>query len=140
MSLYLARAVGVLILVLGAKGAIAPASFVQTVTFFQSPPMLYIAAVIRVAVGVVLIVAAPASRTPVLVRALGVLIAIGGLLTPLMGTEIARPILDWWATDLVIPRAFGLIAIGLGLLVLYASAGPRTRDQGPGTKDRFAGV
>jgi uncharacterized membrane protein YhfC len=135
MSLLLARAVGVLILVLGAKGAIAPADFVETVTFFQSPPMLYIAAVVRVAVGVVLIVAAPASRAPVLVRALGVLITIGGLLTPFMGTDIARPILDWWATGLLIPRIFGIVAIGLGILVLYATRRRGTADQGPGTKD-----
>lgn len=108
MALCLTRAVGILILVLGVKGTFAPAGFVETVTFFQSPPMLYVAAVVRVAVGLVLIVAAPASRMPVLVRALGVLIAVGGLL----------------AANPLIPRVFGIVALGLGVMVLYAARRP----------------
>ncbi len=127
MALYLATAGGVLILVLGLKGAIAPAGFVETVTLFQSPPMIYVAAVIRIAIGVLFVVAAPSARLPVVLRTLGVLIAIGGLLTPFMGAEMARPILDWWATGLLVPRIFGIVAIGLGVLVLYAARRPATR-------------
>jgi hypothetical protein len=121
MAIRLARFIGVFILVLGAIGLVAPATFVTMVTFFQVPPMLYLAAVIRIAIGVVLVLAAPASRSHAVLSAVGVVIAIGGLITPFMGAAIAKPILDWWATNPLVPRAFGVMAIGIGAFVVRYS-------------------
>ncbi len=95
------RAIGLSIVALtgflGILGVAAPSSFVQAVSFFQTPPMLYIAAGLRVLVGAGLAWAASVSRLPRLLLILGVIIAIGGLVTPLVGTLLARPILDSWA-------------------------------------------
>jgi len=121
MAIRLARVIGAFLLVLGAIGLLAPATFVTMVTVFQTPPMLYVAAAVRITVGTVLILAAPSSRSHAVLGALGVVIAFGGLLTPFMGMAIARPILDWWATNPLIPRVFGLVAIGIGGFILRSA-------------------
>ena len=106
---------------LGLAGVLTPAFFVRAVSVFQEPPTLYLAAMIRVAVGAGLAWAASASRLPRLVFVFGVIIAIGGLATPFMGAQLARPILASWAAGgpgLV--RAWGAAALALAALLLYA--------------------
>ena len=51
---YWAICVGVLMASLGMLGAYLPEEFVAVVQFFQAPPMIYAAALIRVAVGILL--------------------------------------------------------------------------------------
>ena len=82
--------IGVVIIIQGIVGLAAPEAFATLVRRIQEPPILYLAAVVRVAFGVVLIAAATASRAPMGLRALGILMAIGGLITPFYGVEFAR--------------------------------------------------
>ena len=81
---------------LSAFGLLAPTAFVELVARFQQPPVIYVAAFIRFAVGVILLRGASKSRTPQLVRVLGAAIAIGGLLTPFLGVWLGETILRWW--------------------------------------------
>ncbi len=113
--------VGVLVAGLGAFGSIAPGVFASLVAWFQVPPAIYLAAVIRVATGVGLVHAAPASRSPKLLRALGALIAIGGLITPVVGVPIGRAILVWWSEGgAPLIRLFGAGAGVLGAFIIHA--------------------
>src|SRR5688572_18819240 len=92
-----AVSIGLLIVAQGVVGLAVPDLFVGIVRTFQEPPVLYIAAAIRFAFGVVLFRAAPLSRTPIVLRVLGSLIALGGLLTPFVGVSLARVVLGWWS-------------------------------------------
>ena len=115
-----ALAIGLLIVVQGIVGLAVPDIFVGIVRTFQAPPVLYFAALIRFAFGVVLFVAAPRSRAPIVLRVLGLLISLGGLLTPFIGVSFARVVLDWWA-DPVIVRVWAAAALCLGVLIVYAT-------------------
>jgi hypothetical protein len=96
------------------------------VRFFQLPPVIYVAAVVRVLIGVVLVRAAPASRAPGVLRVLGVVVAIGGLLTPLVGTRAAEVILGWWTSGgPAVVRVWAGFALVLGVIILYAVAPKR---------------
>ena len=86
--------------------------------------MIYVAAVIRFVFGVVLFRAAPASRVPVALRVLGLLIALGGLLTPFIGVSFARVVLGWWADPLIV-RVWAAGALSLGALIVYATTPTR---------------
>src|SRR4026207_1635644 len=97
-----------------------PELFVGIVQTFQEPPVVYFAAVIRFAFGVVLFRAAPRSRARLAMRILGSLIAIGGLLTPFVGVSLARVVLPWWA-DPGIVRLWAAGALSLGMLIVYAT-------------------
>jgi hypothetical protein len=120
-----ALSIGLLIVVQGVVGLAVPELFVKIVRTFQEPPIIYGAAVIRFVFGVVLFLAAPRSRVPVVLRSLGLLIALGGLLTPVVGIPFARVVLGWWS-DPVIVRVWAAAALGLGLLIVYLTM-PRRR-------------
>ena len=111
------------IVVLGAVGIVAPASLVAISRSFLSPTGLYVAAGIRLTLGTVLVLAAPASRAPKTLRILGVVTVVGGIVTPLFGVDRARTIVEWMTTQgTAFMRIWGAIALVLGLFLAYAAA------------------
>jgi len=103
--------VGVLLIVQGLLGILAPDMFVGIVRLFQSPPMIYVAATLRIAIGIVLLCAVTGSRLPMFLRIFGVLILIGGLLTSIVGVQFAHVVLDLWSS-----RGSGLVCLCCGFL------------------------
>ena len=121
--LPVAFALGCVVLLQGLVGLVAPEAFVQLVRFFQVPPVLYVAALVRVAFGVVLVMAAPRSRMPMALRCLGAAIVLGGLATPFLGVQIAHVILGWWTEGgTVVVRAWALGATAIGGFIMVAAA------------------
>jgi len=117
-----ALCIGLLIVAQGIVGLIAPALFVDVVRVFQTPPVLYFAAVIRFTFGVVLVLAAPGSRARLGLRALGLMIAIGGLITPFIGVPFARVVLGWWSEGgAPVVRLWAFAALILGSFITYAT-------------------
>src|SRR5215475_8041667 len=86
----LALIVGVLLIVQGLLGILAPDAFVGVVRLFQSPSMVYVAAALRIAIGIVLLCAVSGSRLPIFLRILGSIIVLGGALTPFVGVRFGR--------------------------------------------------
>lgn len=62
--ILVAALIALLLIVQGTLGLAAPTIFVQVIHFFQTPPVIYLAAALRIAIGVILICAAPGSRLP----------------------------------------------------------------------------
>ena len=119
----LALFIGLLLVGQGLTGIAAPVVFFNAVHFMQTPPVIYLAAVVRVAFGLVLVRAAPGSRAPRFLRVLGFIMLIGGLLTPFVGVWAAQHILGWWsAGGPPLLRLFGGVSLALGALVVYAVA------------------
>jgi len=113
---------GVLVALQGLLGLAAPVAFVELVRFFQTPPTIYVAAVVRVAFGVVLVRAANQSRVPVALRLLGVAIVVGGALTPFIGVQFAQVILGWWAEGgSAVVRVWALGSLAIGAFIMYAT-------------------
>jgi len=120
--------IGLAIAAQGVFGIAAPDVFLSALRYIQTPPVIYLAAAIRVVFGVVLFRAAPASRAPRVLRVLGFLIVIGGLLTPFFGVRIGHAILDWWsAGGPPLIRAWAGFSLALGVFIVYAVAPNRTR-------------
>ena len=112
--------VAVFVTVLSAVGLVAPGPFVQLVTLFQQSPTIYLSALIRFVVGVILLRGASTSRTPRFVRILGAAIAMGGLVTPFIGVWLGRTILSWWQAggDPIVRVWAGTgVLLGLGLSI-----------------------
>jgi hypothetical protein len=107
-------------------GIAAPDAFVSSSRFIQTPPVVYVAAVLRVVFGVVLVRVAAGSRAPKFLRVLGFIIVIGGLLTPLVGVWAAQHILGWWsAGGPALVRVFAGVSLALGVLIIHAAAHDR---------------
>src|SRR5438105_773325 len=90
--------IGVLLLLGGAIGVAAPDLLLTLGRWVATPGGLYAVAGLRIPLGVVFVVAAPASRAPRTVRVIGVLVIVAGLTTPWFGVARSRAILDWWAS------------------------------------------
>jgi len=106
---------------LGALGIVSPMGFLSIVRQFQRPAGLYAAAILRVVLGGGLFLAAPTSRLPEVVRTLGIIIFVSGLITPLFGLERFRRLLNWWsARGPAFMRIWAGFALAFGLFLVYA--------------------
>jgi hypothetical protein len=125
---YVAFMIGILVVFQGVLGILLPYLFLDLVREFQYPPGIYLAALIRIAFGLVLCFEAPSSRAPPLLLVLGIFIAAGGLLTPYFGIYFAHVILGWWSDGgggMV--RGWAAIAVVLGTFIAWASWPVRRR-------------
>lgn len=125
----LALGIAMLLLLQGIVGLVLPETFVGVVRFMQTPPAIYVAALFRVAVGIVLLFAAAfASRLRLFLRIFAALVLLGGLLTPIWGSHFAEVILGWWSSQgSPLVRLFATVSLALGFLVGYAVV-PRARN------------
>lgn len=123
----LALVVALFVMVVGLAGVFTPDSLLTVGRYVVTPVGLYVIAALRIAIGLVLMLVAPGSRTPRTLRALGAVVFIAGLTTPFFGVERARAILDWEATQgTALLRLGAGLAIALGGFIAFAVA-PRRR-------------
>ena len=125
----LAFVVTLVVMAVGAVGLVAPSLLVWIAQHALTSGAFYVIATARVAFGLMLISAASVSRAPKVLRVLGYLILIGGILTAVMGLaaiENARAIIDWWAHEGAgAVRLTGLGVLALGAFVAFACAPAR---------------
>ena len=108
-------------IVVGIVGLVSPDSLMTVRRlYFAKPGRLYAAVAVRVAMGLVLILAASSSRWPRTLRALGVVMCLQGLAATLFGLERARAILEWEAMHTALLRAGAVVALVTGGFVAFA--------------------
>ena len=123
--------VALITIIVGIAGLVSPDS-VTTVRrlYFATPLGLYAATAVRVAMGIVLILCAPASRAPKTLRVLGAVMCLQGLAATLFGPERARTILEWESIQRpAVLRAGAAVALATGGFMAFAvtSDGPKNR-------------
>src|SRR5205823_7295160 len=85
-----------------------------------TPAGLYAIAALRIAIGLVFVLAAPASRAPRTVRALGLIVIVAGLTTPWFGVARARAVVSWLATaGPFLMRLDASVGMALGGFLVY---------------------
>jgi len=115
---------GVVILV-GAVGVAAPDVILSVGRSVITPGGLYAIAALRVVIGLVFLIGAPASRLPRTLRVLGVLVIIAGLATPWFGVARSLAVLDWWASiGPSLRRLEAGVAVALGGFLVYVFRPP----------------
>ena len=122
----LAMVVGVFVMALGLTGLVSPDVLIRVGEFSVTAVGLYTVAAVRVAIAIVFILVAKETRTPRIISALGVIVLIGGLTTPLLGVDRASAILTWVSAQ---GPAFIRVTAGLawilGMLITYTIAAGR---------------
>jgi hypothetical protein len=93
--------------------------------YFATPTGLYTAGAVRIAMGLVVILSATASRAPKTLRLLGALMCMQGLSATLLGPEPARTVLEWETTRPALLRAGVIVALVSGLFIMFAVTGRR---------------
>jgi hypothetical protein len=126
-----ALALGLAIAVLGMLSIVSPDSLVAMLRHLQTPAGLYFGAGFRLVLGISLFLSAPGSRHPDILRVLGPVFIVAGLILPLFGLEFFRSAIDTflslgdWAAHL-----WGLVALVFGLFICYAVAPRQKRKSG----------
>jgi hypothetical protein len=121
--------VAIFTIVVGIAGLVSPdrATAVRRL-YFATPARLYSAAVVRVSMGLVLILSAPASRAPKTLRALGALVCMQGLSAALLGPDHARAVLEWETRQgATILRVGAAVALAAGSFIAFAVTGHRPK-------------
>ena len=122
----LALLVAVFVMVAGMTGVVAPESLLTIGRNVVTPRGLYAIAVLRVGIGLVMMLAAPISRSPKTLRVLGAVAIVAGITTPLFGVERTRAIVDWEAAQgTALLRVLGALVVALGGFIAFAVAGGR---------------
>ena len=116
-------------IVIGTGGIISPESGTEIRRlYFATPGRLYAAAAVRVAMGLVVILSATASRAPKTLRALGALMCMQGVSAALLGPEHARTVLEWEAGQGPAPLRVGAaVALAAGGFMAFALTGERPK-------------
>ena len=111
----------------GIVGLVSPDSVTRVRRlYFATPARLYAAGAVRVAMGLVLILCAPASRAPKTLRALGAVVCLQGLSATLLGPDRARAILEWEGIQgTALLRVGAAVALATGGFVAFAVTGHR---------------
>jgi len=117
----LALVLSAFVAVIGAIGFILPEALIGVARHFETPAGLCAAAGLRILVGIALLLSAGTSRAPGVIRVLGAVVLVAGLVTPFFGPERARAIIDWWSSQggFVI-RAWAGFALALGCFLVWA--------------------
>lgn len=118
--------IGLFVVLVGIVGMFAPERLVNFGRDVLTPGGIYAIAAFRIFVGLVLFLFAPASRWPKTLRAFGVIALVGGLVTPLVGADRSRAILEWESAQGTIWIRLGAgLALVLGGFLAFAVATSR---------------
>jgi hypothetical protein len=113
--------VALLTIVIGVLGLVSPESGTTARRlYFATPAGLVTAAGVRLAMGLVVILVAPRSRTPRTLRALGALMCLQAVSATLLGPERAREVLEWEATHPALLRVGAVIAAAAGGFLVFS--------------------
>ena len=119
----LAFIIALIIVGMGLTGIVCPDCLVRIGRYSFTPAGIYVVALLRVAIGLVFFLAAPASRAPKTLRILGIVVCVAGVVTAFITIERAQAFLDWWTANGTTFVRFGAgMAIVLGSFIAYLTA------------------
>ena len=121
MLIVLAKLIAVFLLAYGGFGFAKPEVLLKTIDWWEQGKRLYLASLLRLFFAVVLLGAASAARTPMILTVLGILCLIGGLTILVLGLERTKKFMNRYrGLSPSVMRYLSLISVALGALLLYA--------------------
>jgi len=117
----LALAVALFIFVMGTWGVFAPRSIFAFISGWSSKTGFWLAVLLRLCFGLALWFAAPDTRLPIVLRALGALAIVMAAALPLISYERFERVIAWWTSrSPFVMRLWSLLAMAIGGLVLWS--------------------
>jgi hypothetical protein len=122
-------AVALFTIVVGIGGLLSPESGTEIRRlYFSTSERLYAAGAIRVAMGVIVLLSATASRAPKTLRVLGAIMCMQGIAAPVMGPDHARAVMEWETMQgTAILRVGAAVALAAGVFLAFAVTGSPKR-------------
>ena len=120
--------IGALVILAGAISFAAPDLRLSLEGLVITPAGLYAITTLRIAIGLVFVLAAPASRAPRTLRVLGLIVIIAGVMTPWFGIARSRAVLNWLASaGPLLMRLDAVAGMAIGGFLVYVFRTPTRR-------------
>src|SRR2546423_3901621 len=117
----IALVLGVFMILLGLTALTVPDRVLPLAQFTTTPNGVYVATIIRFAIGIILLFAASRSRFPKVLRIIGTLALVAGIATLVFGSSGTRPLANSLSKNgSVVVRVFGTFVLLVGGFVVYA--------------------
>ena len=117
--------IGALVMLVSAISFAVPDLKLSLERSAMTPTGLYAIAVLRIAIGLVVVFAAPVSRAPRTLLVLGLVVIIAGLTTPWFGVTRARATLNWVASaGPLLMRLDAWVGMAMGGFLVYVFRAP----------------
>lgn len=129
-SRHLAIAVTSILVAIGAATALAPDAVIALSRQFVSPVGICVAAALRCAIGLALLLIARGSRAPAVLRTMGGVLLLAGIVFPFFGVESSKARIEWEADHLLFLRLEGLLFIWGGFVILRLATPPKATREG----------
>jgi hypothetical protein len=113
-------AMGALLILVGAITVTVPGLRLAFERSVVTPTGIYAITAVRIAIGVGFVLAAPASRTPRMIRVVGLMVIVAGLSTPWFGVTRAQALMNWLEnTGPLLMRVDAIVAMAIGVFLVY---------------------
>ena len=120
--------IGALVILVSAISFAVPDLKLSLERSAMTPTGLYAIALLRIAIGLVFVCVAPASRAPRTLRVLGLVVIIAGLMTPWFGVTRAQATLNWVASaGPLLMRLDAVVGMAIGGFLVYVFRTPTRR-------------
>jgi hypothetical protein len=115
--------IGTIISLICLTGIILPAQLLHAVrAAWQYHAALFVAIMVRLTIGALLVLAAPQSRYPLALEILGWLAIVAALLIPVVGRKRIGQLLNWWCLRSTLGiRLWSLAGLAFGCFLVYAA-------------------
>jgi hypothetical protein len=123
MKKFILLLIAALMILLGLTAIFWPTGLMDFAKWSFTPKGLYVAAAVRIVLGLLLLVAAGATSTPKTVRVIGAIIFAAGIATACINVDTAQRLASWWLENgedrlritACVPLAVGILLAGVTL-------------------------
>jgi hypothetical protein len=116
------KILGVVFVCLGLVVLLKPAVLRPVLQFFRKGNRIYLAALARFALAIVLLLAARECDTPWVIGGFGVLFLLAGLMIFALGPKRTTPMIDWFLKQSgPVVRAIAVLILVIGAVIIYAA-------------------
>jgi hypothetical protein len=114
--------IGAFVAIIGLIGLARPVAVIQVIdSLLRTPRGLYVAALMRLVGGAILVLAAPSTRFPPIIWLIGLIAIVAAVGLVLVGFKRVRKLVDWWTrASTTLLRIGFLVATAFGGFLLYA--------------------
>ena len=117
---------GVLIVLEGVLLVVKPQVYGKVAAFFAKGRLMYIAALLKLACGIFLLVAATSCDRKMIMIILGVIAGGSGVAMLGLNKVKLKKMFEWWSVrPKIVIRILGIVTIAIGGLIIYAAGMPK---------------
>jgi uncharacterized protein YjeT (DUF2065 family) len=116
------RIIGIVFVFMTIVYLLKPDIMKRLMEFFKQGRRIYFAALLRLVLAVVFLLAARQCNRFWIIFAFGVLFIISGLLIFILGPEKVKSYINWWQRQpLVLLRIMALVGLAIGAIIIYSA-------------------